>query len=406
MMQITPCRLATAAALILLLAGTPLAAAETNSGRLVHAANGARLETPRGSVDLPSLLGLEASSVVPLAAASDSAVGAGPAEDTASAWLVAGVRPAPVSLERAEDGRLYAPEPKLHFEFHVVRVSGAGDEATVHPIAAPNVAAPALRSLAPLVTDGALDGLAWLEGDDDRSLAVRFAARQGRGDGDASAAPTWGGTETVALAGPGSQLALRAARLHDGSVLLTWSRFDGEDDEIFWSVRRAGIWSTPRSLGADDATPDITPALVAVPGGALAAWASYETDRGGDAAYRILVSRYDGDTWSEPVYLPGTGTFPSLEAAGREGLPTVLFRTTAGWRVVELDDEGSPLRHADAIAESTDRRRPSLIARDGGGPTLAWPVTTGQATEQSALTWAAPDRGSTPPAGTGEEGSR
>ena len=123
-------------------------------------------------------------------------------------------------------------------------------------IAAPPAAGRLQAEPLPLVEDGRLAGLVWLEGDEAR----RFAVRSARWDGAA-----WTPPRTVSAAGPGSQLALAAARLADGSWLLAWSAFDGHDDEIVWSRERNGVWSKPRRVDADNGVPDITPALTLTP---------------------------------------------------------------------------------------------------------------------------------------------
>jgi hypothetical protein len=61
------------------------------------------------------------------------------------------------------------------------------------------------------VEDGRLQGMAWLEGNDDRTLAVRAAEWDGH---------AWKAAEPVSSPGPGSQIALAAAVLSDGSWLL------------------------------------------------------------------------------------------------------------------------------------------------------------------------------------------
>ncbi|HEX5760898.1 MAG TPA: hypothetical protein VF121_17045, partial [Thermoanaerobaculia bacterium] len=149
------------------------------------------------------------------------------------------------------------------------------------------------------MADGELAGLAWLEGADGRSLAVRFA----RWDGE-----RWARPRTVAAPGPGSQTALAAARLADASWLLAWSRFDGADDEVVWS-RSAGpegeSWSAPRRIAQDNAVPDVTPALTAVAGGgAVAAWSRYDGED-----YRVVTARFDGRGWSAPRAVGPAGSF-------------------------------------------------------------------------------------------------
>ncbi|HXT50156.1 MAG TPA: hypothetical protein VN811_03885, partial [Thermoanaerobaculia bacterium] len=120
----------------------------------------------------------------------------------------------------------------------------------------------------PLLRDGELVGLAWLEGE----AADRFAVRAAAWDGG-----EWSEPQSVAPPGPGSQLALTGTVLADGSWLLAWSAFDGEDDEVVWSLRRGnGRWSAPAPVAAGNAVPDVTPTVRADGDGALLAWTRYD----------------------------------------------------------------------------------------------------------------------------------
>jgi hypothetical protein len=225
----------------------------------------------------------------------------------------------------------------------------------------------------PLVDDGRLAGLAWLEGDSRRSLGVRFAAWNGAG---------WDMPQTVAPPGPGSQLALTAARLADGSRLLAWSAFDGKDDEIVWTRERNGAWSRPQRVAADNAVPDTTPALTAVPGGALLAWSRYD---GHD--YRIVTSRFRNGKWTRPETAAGAGTFyPTFEPA-IAGKPLLLYRTAdpQGWETLAVDTAGRPVRRAavPAASAASAKMRPQ-VTETAEGVSFRWPAATGPATERAA----------------------
>ena len=165
------------------------------------------------------------------------------------------------ALVAVREGRLGAGTRRMDTGTELVLFAEAAEGVSSLPVPALRIGA-IRHDPQPLVADGELAGLAWLEGQDLRSLAVRFARWDGEG---------WERPRTIAAPGPGSQLALAAAQLADGSWLLAWSRFDGGDDEVVWS-RSAGpdgaSWSPPRRIAADNAVPDVTPALAAAPAAA------------------------------------------------------------------------------------------------------------------------------------------
>lgn len=214
-------------------------------------------------------------------------------------------------------------------------------------------------------------GLAWLEGADRERAAVRWAAWDGAG---------WGEPATLSPAGPGAQLGLAATRLADGRVLLAWSRHDGEDDEIYWSVGGRGGFSAPARLEADDRVPDHTPAVAAVAGGALVAWSAYDES---SRQYRVLAARFDGEAWSAPQALGPPGSlYPSFEAPAADGRALLLYRRAApgGWEVVETDAAGRALRRAGAASAGPASERPAAAVL-GGEPVLLF------AARRTALAW-------------------
>lgn len=202
---------------------------------------------------------------------------------------------------------------------------------------------------APIVVDGRLVGMTWLAGDAPRQLAVRYAAWLGDG---------WGPSETVAAPGPGSQLAAAGAALPDGSILVVWSAFDGEDDEILWSLRSGGSWSAAARVAADNAVPDITPALALDDGRPLAVWSRFD-----GKGYSLVLSRFASGSWSEPTPVAPTGSlFPRLRTSA-EGL-LVVYRDVpaSGWSVVRLDRQLRPA--ARATIETSGEEEPVLVGVD------------------------------------------
>ena len=213
-----------------------------------------------------------------------------------------------------------------------------------------------------LVSDGGLVGVAWVEGDRQSELQV-WAARWTGSE--------WGETEPVSGSGPGSQLALAGAVLEDGSWLLVWTGFDGEDDETLFSRKVQGIWSTPELVHADNHVPDITPTLVALSDGAVAAWSWFD---GSD--YRIKTARFDGQDWTVNEAIGGKGSvYPTLVST--ELGAQLLFHSVSPetWTVVEVDATGL-LSRITSLPKST-RSRPLLLGPTSDGVRFAWPSETG-----------------------------
>jgi hypothetical protein len=267
-------------------------------------------------------------------------------------WLAAGVRP-------DADGRS-----------EILLLTGDAEAATELPPPPGRNAALRQQPL-PLVENGHLAGLLWLEGNSRTSFGVRFAEWNGAG---------WREPQTVAAPGPGSQLALTATRLADGTWLAAWSAFDGTDDEIVWSRRgRDGAWSPAHRAAAGNEVPDITPALTATRDGALLAWSRLDGDE-----YRIVVSRFRNGAWTKPEFAAPKGSlFPGFEPAP-EGQVWLLYRTAEprGWTVAELDRAGRPVRRASAEAQSAATDRP-VVQSTAHGPALVWPGRG----EQRAVRW-------------------
>jgi len=230
-----------------------------------------------------------------------------------------------------------------------------GDRRGSRELLAPPATALAIqRRPEPLVEAGELVGLAWLEGAAAGGLGVRAAARSGSG---------WAAPEWVAKPGPGSQLSLDASVLADGSWLLVWSAFDGEDDEIVAARRSRGAWEKPERIAADNRVPDITPALTPTRDGALVAWSRYQ---GG--SYALVRSAFDGQSWRELAGVERGGLYPLFR--GEVAQPDLLFfdPRRAGWTVLELDERGAVVRRAEAAGPASDA--PPVMVRDQDGVRL------------------------------------
>ena len=244
----------------------------------------------------------------------------------------------------------------------------AGDERSVRRLPAPAGQSGRLRRTPVVLTDGdRLAGLAWLEGDGLRSLAVAVA--EARDDG------SWRRPVRVSAPGSGSQLGLTGAVLADGSWLLAWSAFDGGDDEIVWSRRLGGSWLPAARVSADNAVPDITPALTAAGSGALLAWSRYD---GND--YRLMLARFAGGEWRDERVAGGAGTlFPTF--SGDRERPCLVYQAAAagGWAAAELDAGGRVVRHVDLPSTRTDR---PVVGVEGSELRLAWPAADASPAEE------------------------
>jgi|HubBroStandDraft_3_1064219.scaffolds.fasta_scaffold04129_4 hypothetical protein len=328
------------------------------------------------------------------------------AEALAAGWIAAGTEPAREGTE-------------------IVLLAGMAGR-TVELPAPPRHDGGLRREPLPLVEDGRLAGLVWLEGATSRALAVRYAAWDGG---------AWRDEQLISAPGPGSQLALTAARLADGSWLLAWSAFDGAADQIVWSTRRGRAWTHPRPLTPsrlrsprdlrDAQGPNITPDLAPLPasqgGGALIAWSRLE-GAGQDAAYRVVTARFAGGRWEEPqevgpagslyptfVAAPapavlaggagGAGAAGAAGAAAATGNPAsagagpaqgleLLYRNAApgGWTVLDLAATGRPQRtafladagHAPAATLPAGEHSRPVPAVGPGGVTFRWPAAGGE----------------------------
>jgi hypothetical protein len=241
------------------------------------------------------------------------------------------------------------------------RAAGAGSElelrlarpdGTVVELPAPGPRAGAwVDEPTPVAAAGELAGLAWLEGGTRESYGIRFAPWTGAG---------WGAAEEVAAPGPGSQLALAAARLADGRLLLVWAAYDGGDDEIRFALRATdGRWSAAARVAEDNTVPDITPAAAATADGALVAWSRYV-----EGEYRVALARFDGERFraAKVVGRPGT-LFPGFEPPGPGGELRLLFRNARppGWTLAELDRSGAIRQQWFLEARETTRPRAATL---------------------------------------------
>jgi hypothetical protein len=225
--------------------------------------------------------------------------------------------------------------------------AGAAPATTPAPPAPPQRVGAVRAFPVPLLRDGELAGLAWLEGEAADRFAVLASAWDGR---------EWTAPQTVSPPGKGSQLGLTGVVLADGSWLLAWSAFDGEDDEVLSSARRHGRWSAPAPVGAGNQVPDVTPALRADGDGALLAWSRYD---GND--YRLVLARLAGRRWEPEEWAAGAGTI--LPRWDGEAL---TFRDAAAGAWVAARVDAADRLHAEVTAAAPAEPRPAAAKLDGG----------------------------------------
>ena len=234
-----------------------------------------------------------------------------------------------------------------------------GDDRASRPLPEPPAQTGLTRRRPILLVDGGrLAGLAWLEGDGERSLAVRAAVWNGR---------RWQAPQPVSHPGPGSQVGLTGAVLADGSWLLAWSAFDGTADEIVWSRRQGGQWLPVRRASAANAVPDITPALTATAkGGALLAWSRFDGE-----GYQMRMARFEGGEWrGEHPAGPSGSLYPYFLAGADSPRLLYLDGDPRAWTLLDLDSEGRVKAKASVSAASLDR--PAVVLA-GGEVRMRWP---------------------------------
>ena len=263
-----------------------------------------------------------------------------------SGWLAAG-RLSP-GAERASQGA------------EAALVLLRGDERGAEALPVPPTADSVTMSAQALVEGGELAGLVWLEGSDSSALGVRAARWNGSG---------FSAAEWVAAPIDGSQLALSATVLGDGSWLLVWSAFDGKDDEIRWSRHDGTSWSAPRRLHAENRVPDITPVVAATADGAVVAWSRYDA-----GSYRGRVMRFDAAAgWRDEERIGGPHTVFPFFAADESGRgPVLVFREgiEGRWEAIELGARGEVRTRS--RFDGSAKERPLVRRGAGGAARLEW----------------------------------
>ena len=209
-----------------------------------------------------------------------------------------------------------------------------------------------------LMDAGHLVGAAWLEGPDLRSLKVKAADWDGI---------RWSPVLAVSTASPGSQTGLTGTVLEDGSTLLVWSQFDGTDDELFFSWRRSGDFSTPQRISADNDYPDIAPSVTFKARGAVVSWSRFD---GSD--YSVWTADFGRGEWRKERRTGGPGSlFPQY--LHRQDNLFLISRSAhpRGWSIQSSSRTGHMNRRSFVANDAATR--PVLGTIDGNTVTLEWP---------------------------------
>ncbi len=131
-------------------------------------------------------------------------------------------------------------------------------------------------------------------------------------------------------------------------IWVFWTGRDGDRDEIFAAVRRAGAWSEPMHLDVDKTVPHFgASAALDADGFPWVVWSEYD-----GSAYRIFTSSWDGASWSAPAKLSvGGGSDISPAAARTSGGAAIVV-----WSRAEAGTAGLVARYRSGTAWSPEIR--------------------------------------------------
>lgn len=213
----------------------------------------------------------------------------------------------------------------------------------------------------PMVHRSELVGLVWFEGDRMDRLAV--VGSRWLGDG-------WAQPEVISPPGVGSQAGLTATVLADGSWMLAWTRWDGEDDEVVWSLGDGKRFSRPAPVHPGNAVADILPSVLADGRGAIIAWSQERSNR-----YVLQMARFDGRGWRPIDVAASSAVGPQMVRRG--GSPWLNVWTNddserSAWVLSRL--QGDKLLPVDRVDGASPR--PAIDATAGGKPRLRAVDTT------------------------------
>ncbi len=237
-------------------------------------------------------------------------------------------------------------------------VAYRGDQSEIHDFPVPGHQKERLRHGGQLlVENGILRGMVFFEGPSKDRLDLWYTLWNGE---------RWKRPRKVAPAVKGSQLSLSAAVLSDGSWLVVWSRFDGTDDEVFWTRREGDQFTPIRRASPDNQVPDINPTLVASENGALLAWSRWDEE-----GYRLQVAHFSGGVFGEAQAAGPLGSlYPSFDRSGDDHYLLYLEASPRSWAVAALDSKGKVTARARTL--STSRDRPLLSFGESSRVSLRW----------------------------------
>jgi len=157
------------------------------------------------------------------------------------------------------------------------------------------------------------------------------------------------------------------AVLEDGSWLLVWTAFDGQDSEVVFSRRVDEHWTSPEPIHEPNGVSDLTPDVVSIVGGALVAWSWFD---GND--YRLKTARWLEGRWQESQAFGGKGSGEPRFFKTSDRI-LLLFPSVEpmAWSVLDLDKTGS--RRREAVVFEDTYERPLLLLGESAAGVLRWP---------------------------------
>gem|GEM_PF-908439 len=171
-----------------------------------------------------------------------------------------------------------------------------------------------------------------------------------------------------------------------GDPWVAWSGSDGADDDIFVVRFRDGTWSLPVRVNADDAAPDIFPALELDSEDAVrVTWQGLE-----GTEYRSFESRFTGVSWTPEALIRDAAASAEREAASalfrdlpgyvaEKAFAGMQFQTASGHRFVRFHETAAMAENGsqDSPVIEETAAESILLLTLGDSITVGFPYYTG-----------------------------